>query len=301
MLRWSPARRQKQPQNNPRAGLVAGRRTPYIGTMKNALALPARLFGRAPRVNLVRLQGMIAAQGRGRLNDAELAPVLERAFRAGKPKAVALQINSPGGSPVQSSLIAARIRRLGDETGVPVHAFVEDAAASGGYWLATAADDIHCDSCSIVGSIGVIAAGFGLQELIARHGVERRVHTAGQSKNQLDMFRPEKPEDVERLNRLLEQMHAAFIGQVRQRRGAKLSGETELFDGSFWLGAEAVRLGLADAIGHAVPVLKARYGDKVRLVPYGVRRPFLARFGMALAADAMTMVDERALWARLGV
>jgi len=287
-------------------GLVAQPPASYIGAMKNPrslnpLALPARLFRRAPRINVVRLQGMIAAQGRGRLNDAELAPLLERAFRAGKPKAVALLINSPGGSPVQSSLIAARIRRLADETGVPVHAFVEDAAASGGYWLATAADDIHCDSCSIVGSIGVISAGFGLQELIARHGVERRVHTAGRSKNQLDMFRAEQPEDVEKLNQLLAQMHDAFIAQVRMRRGARLNAATELFDGSFWLGAEAVRLGLADAIGHVVPVMKARYGDKARMVPYGVRRPFLARFGMALATDAMAVADERALWARLGV
>ena len=281
-------------------GLVAAAGASYIGAMKNALALPARLFRRAPRINLVRLQGMIATQGRGRWIDAELAPVLERAFRAGKPRAVALLINSPGGSPVQSSLIAGRIRRLGDETGVPVHGFVEDAAASGGYWLATAADDIHCDACSVLGSIGVISAGFGLQELIARHGIERRVHTAGRSKNQLDMFRPEKPEDVAKLDRLLEQMHEAFIAQVRARRGTRLDSATELFDGSFWLGAEAVRLGLADAIGHAVPVLKARYGDKVRLVPYGVRRPLLARFGMALASDAMAVAEERALWARLG-
>lgn len=269
--------------------------------MMNPLALPARLISRAPRINVVRLQGMISPQGRGRLNDAELATVLERAFRAGRPKAVALVINSPGGSPVQSSLIAARIRRLADETKTPVHAFVEDAAASGGYWLATAADDIHCDACSILGSIGVIAAGFGLNELIARHGVERRVHTAGTSKGQLDPFRPEKPEDVERLHTLLEQIHAAFIAQVRARRGGRLAADTDLFDGSFWLGADAVRLGLADAIGHAVPVLKARYGEKVRLVPYGVRRPFLARFGMTLFQDAMTQAEERALWARLGV
>lgn len=269
--------------------------------MKTALSLPARLFKRAPRINVVRLQGMIAAQGRGRLNDASLAPVIERAFRAGKPQAVALTINSPGGSPVQSALIAARIRRLADETGLPVHAFIEDAAASGGYWLATAADDIHCDACSLLGSIGVISAGFGLHEMIARHGIERRVHTAGLSKSQLDMFRPEKPEDVERLNLLLEQMHGAFIGQVKARRGDRLTTETELFDGTFWLGAEAVRLGLADAIGHAVPALKARYGEKAKLVPYGPSRPFLARFGMALTTEAMGMVEERALWARLGM
>jgi len=269
--------------------------------MTNLLALPARLFSRAPRINVVRLQGMIATQGRGRLNDAELAPVLERAFRAGRPKAVALVINSPGGSPVQSSLIAARIRRLADESKTPVHAFVEDAAASGGYWLASAADDIHCDACSILGSIGVIAASFGLHELIGRHGVERRVYTAGTSKSQLDPFRPEKPEDVERLKRLLDQMHETFIGQVRARRGSKLVSDTDLFDGTFWLGEESVRLGLADAIGHAVPVLKARYGEKARLVPYGIRRPFLSRFGMALAEDAMSAAEERALWAQLGV
>ncbi len=240
------------------------------------------------------------AQGRGRLNDADLAPMLERAFRAGRPKAVALAINTPGGSPVQSSLIAARIRRLADETHTPVHAFVEDAAASGGYWLASAADDIHCDACSVVGSIGVIAASFGLHELIGRHGIERRVHTAGRSKSQLDPFRPENPEDVARLDTLLEQMHEAFIRQIKARRGDRLTTDTDLFDGRFWLGAEAARLGLVDGIGHAVPALRERYGDKVRLVPYGPRRPWLSRFGLALAEDAMAAAEERALWARLG-
>ena len=247
--------------------------------MEKLLALPARLWRRPPRVNGVRLEGVIAPQGRGRLSDATLAPVLERAFRAGRPRAVALMINSPGGSAVQSALIAARIRRLAAETGIPVHAFVEDVAASGGYWLATAGDDIHCDASSVLGSIGVIYAGFGAQDLIARIGVERRVHTAGKSKSQLDLFRAENPEDVARLGRLLEQIHGNFIEQVRSRRGALLDGETELFDGDVWLGADAVRLGLADAIGHAVPVLKARYGDKVRLIGYGPRRPLLARLG----------------------
>lgn len=265
------------------------------------LSLPARLLGReAPRVNLIRLQGAIAAEGRGRLSDATLAGVIEKAFRAGKPVAVALAINSPGGSPVQSALIAARIRRLAGEKRIPVHAFVEDAAASGGYWLATAADDIHCDAASILGSIGVIAAGFGAHEALGRLGIERRVHTAGRSKSQLDPFRPEKPEDVARLGELLEQMHEVFIAHVKARRGAKLSGETELFDGRFWLGAEAVRLGLADGLGHAVPVLKARYGEKVRIVPFGLRRPFMARFGLAMAESALGMAEERALWARLG-
>ena len=269
--------------------------------MKNALALPARLFDRSPRVNIVRLQGMIAAGGRGRLSDESTAPLLERAFRTGKPKAVGLVINSPGGSPVQSALIGARIRRLSDETKVPVHAFVEDAAASGGYWIASAADDIFCDPASILGSIGVISASFGLHEAIGKLGIERRVHTAGRSKSQLDPFRPENPEDIERLDSLLEQMHGVFIDHVKERRGAKLTAETDLFDGRFWLGREAVRLGLADGIGHAVPTLKARYGDKLRFRSFGPRKRLLSRFGLTLAQEAVSGVEEAALWARLGL
>lgn len=266
----------------------------------NPLALPARLFRRAPRVNLVRLQGMIASGPRGRLSDESVAPLLERAFRAGKPAAVGLIVNSPGGSPVQSSLIGARIRRLAEETKTPVHAFVEDAAASGGYWIAAAADDIHCDPASILGSIGVISAGFGLHEAIAKLGIERRVHTAGRSKSQLDPFRPENPDDVARLETLLEQMHGVFADHIRARRGPRLSTDTDLFDGRFWLGAEAVRLGLADGIGHPVPWLKARYGDKARLAMFGPKRRLLSRFGLTLAQDALAGVEEAALWARLG-
>lgn len=258
-------------------------------------------MNKSPMVAVVRLQGMIAASGSpGRLNDAALAAVLEAAFRRGKPKAVALVINSPGGSPVQSALIAARIRRLSEEHKVPVLAFVEDVAASGGYWLATAADEIFCDANSILGSIGVISAGFGLHEMIGRIGVERRVYTAGVSKSQLDPFRPENPEDVARLKGLLEQMHGNFIAQVKDRRGAKL-GERELFTGEFWLGAQAVDLGLADSIGHLVPVMKARFGDKVRFRQYGMRRPFLSRLGLSLMQDALALSEERALYARYGL
>jgi signal peptide peptidase SppA len=260
-----------------------------------------RLTGRAgPRVNLFRLAGAIAPGGRGRLSDEGLGGLIERVFRAGRPTAVALVINSPGGSPAQSSLIAARIRRLADEHKVKVHAFVEDAAASGGYWLACAADDIHCDETSILGSIGVIAAGFGAHEAIARLGIERRVHTAGASKSQLDPFRPEKPDDIARLEDLLGQMHSVFIAHVRARRGARLSAETDLFDGRFWLGGEAVRLGLADGIGHPVPTLKRLYGEKVRIAAYGQRRPLATRLGLSLAEQALAGLEERALWARLG-
>jgi signal peptide peptidase SppA len=258
-------------------------------------------LSRKPLIPVLRLQGMIAAApGSGRLNDASLAPVIEAAFARGKPAAVALVINSPGGSPVQSALIAARVRRLAEKHKVPVHAFVEDVAASGGYWLATAADDIHVDPSSIVGSIGVISAGFGLQDLIARYGVERRVYTAGTSKSQLDPFRPENPEDVARLRGLLDQIHQNFIAQVKERRGAKLA-DADLFNGEFWLGARAVELGLADGIGHLLPVLQARYGEKLRLRPYSLRRPFLSRFGLSLMQDALALSEERALLARYGL
>ncbi len=257
---------------------------------------------RAPRVAVLRLQGMIAAGGRpGQLNDAVLAPVIEAAFRRGKPSAVALVLNSPGGSPVQSALIAARIRRLAEETELPVFGFVEDVAASGGYWLATAADEVFADANSIIGSIGVISASFGLQDAIAKLGVERRVYTAGKSKSQLDPFRPENPEDVARLTGLMEQIHANFIAQVQDRRAAKLADDDRLFTGEFWLGRQAVELGLVDGIGHLAPVMKERFGDKVKFRSYGVRRPLLARFGLSLMGDAVALAEERALYARFGL
>ncbi len=259
---------------------------------------------------MLRLTGTIGATRPGAqgLSDAALAPMIERAFRKGKPAAVALVINSPGGSPVQSALIAARIRRLAEETGVRVHAFVEDMAASGGYWLACAADDIWADASSVVGSIGVISSGFGLEGLIARHGIERRVHTAGGSKSFLDPFRPEKPEDVARLTRLLEDIHESFRDHVRARRGARLA-EGDLFTGEIWTGRRALATGLIDGLGHPVPKLKELYGEKVRIVPYGLRRPLLRRLGASfgaglgqeIAGAALETAEERALWARYGL
>ncbi|RRH73898.1 S49 family peptidase [Falsigemmobacter faecalis] len=267
------------------------------------LSLP--FLAKPPRVSLIRLSGAIGAAGRfgGGLNDAALAPLIERAFTVGKPAAVALIINSPGGSPVQSSLIAARIRRLAEEKQLPVHAFVEDAAASGGYWLACAADDIHADDSSILGSIGVISAGFGFADLIARHGIERRVHTAGRSKSTADPFRPETPEDEARLRMILDPIHSAFIAHVKERRGAKLDLSTpDLFEGAFWAGQDAVRIGLADGIGHAVPVLRRIYGEKVKLVPQVARRGLLSKLGLKAGAEALAEVaEERALWARVGL
>jgi signal peptide peptidase SppA len=256
-------------------------------------------LSRAPTVNVIRLQGAIAAGGRG-LSDAALAPVLTRAF-ARKPVAVVLEINSPGGSPVQSSLIAARIRRLADEKSVPVHAFVEDVAASGGYWLATAADRIWVDRGSIIGSIGVISAGFGLQDFIARNGIERRIHTAGRSKSQRDPFVAERPEDVARLDALLSELHDYFIAHVRARRGDWLVEEPELFTGEYWLGDRAVSLGLADGIGHLVPKMQELFGPKVRLRRFGVKRGLLSRLGAAALEQGLGAVEERALFARYGL
>lgn len=253
-----------------------------------------------PVVAVVRLQGAIATGARG-LNNQGLAPVIERAFSRGKPAAVALVINSPGGSPVQSALIASRIRRLAEEKRIPVHAFVEDVAASGGYWLAAAADRIWVDRASIVGSIGVISAGFGLHEMIARIGVERRVHTAGRSKSMLDPFRPEKPEDIERLDAILNDMHATFIDHVKARRGARLKDDPDLFTGAFWTGQGAIDRGLADGIGHLVPKMKEMFGDKVRFRRYGQRRGLLSRLGGAAVDQAMGVIEERAAYARYGL
>ncbi|MBD3763511.1 MAG: S49 family peptidase [Rhodobacterales bacterium] len=253
-------------------------------------------------VPVIRLQGLIAA-GRpgGALNDAALAPLLERAFTRGKPAAVALAINCPGGSPVQSSLIAARIRRLAAETDVPVHAFVEDLAASGGYWLACAADRIWVDESSLVGSIGVISSGFGFAEAMARLGVERRVQTAGRSKSWNDPFLPQKPEDVARLRAILEPLHQTFIAQVRARRGDRLDATADLFNADVWLGAQAVRLGLADGVAHLVPKMKELFGDKVRLVPLGQRRSLAQRLGLQLADATALAVEERLAGARYGL
>lgn len=264
---------------------------------------PLRRYFNRTRVTVLRLEGVIGGGGRlggGSLTDAGLAPLIEAAFRRGKPKAVALAINSPGGSPAQSSLIAARIRRLADEKRIPVHAFVEDVAASGGYWLATAADSIHVDPNSIVGSIGVISASFGFQELIGRYGIERRVHTAGEDKSMLDPFRPERPEDVARLTALQALIHRNFINHVTSRRGARLTG-ADLFTGDIWVGEAGVQVGLVDAVGHLVPVMRELYGKDVRFSLVAQRRPLLRRLGLPGVAEALGQVEERAHWARFGV
>ena len=267
-------------------------------------------FRRGPVVPVVRLSGVIATGGllgsRG-LSIESMAPLLARAFAQRGAKAVALVINSPGGSPVQSALIAKRIRLLATEKKLPVIAFVEDVAASGGYWLACAADEIIADGASIVGSIGVVSAGFGFQDLIAKLGIERRVHTSGENKSMLDPFRDEKPEDVERLKRLQAEIHDGFKDWVRERRGTKLKGgDSLLFTGEFWTATRGLELGLVDSLGELRAVLQARYGAKVHLPVIAARRKFLSRFGLGsgielIGPSTLAALEERAHWQRFGL
>lgn len=276
--------------------------------------LPVRRFKEPPPVVAVlRLSGVIGGIGpvRRGLSLASQAHLIERAFKLPRLKAVALTINSPGGSPVQSALIAGRIRALAEEKNIPVVAFAEDVAASGGYWLACAADEIFAHESSIVGSIGVISAGFGFPALLERLGVERRVHTAGERKAMLDPFRSEDPTDVARLETIQTDVHESFQDYVRQRRGERLTGEeADLFSGEFWTGRRALELGLVDALGDLRQVMRERYGEKVRLRLIDSARPrWRPRLSVEvpapdLAASAAALVgavEERALWARYGL
>jgi signal peptide peptidase SppA len=275
--------------------------------------LPARYRAKHPLVPVVRLSGAIGAALplRPGLSVAACAPALERAFGMPGIKAVAVVINSPGGSAAQSHLIFKRIRAHADEKKVSVFVFVEDVAASGGYMIACAGDEIFADPSSLVGSIGVISAGFGFERLIERFGVERRVHTAGRNKAMLDPFRPERPEDVARLKEIQGQVHAAFRGLVEGRRGARLKGDPDaLFSGEVWAGAEALAIGLIDGLGDVRSVMRERFGDKVRLTLVPTERSsLLARwFGrsgspqvMLDPAAVIAALEERAAWARWGL
>lgn len=280
--------------------------------------LPGRLGERSDRqvVSLVRLQGVITATAgpvaRSVINSSVLEKTLERAFAPAGLSAVALLVNSPGGAPTQSALVADRIRGLAEERGVPVLAFCEDVAASGGYWLACAADEIYAHSTSLVGSIGVVSQGFGLDGLIERFGVQRRLYTAGTSKARLDPFLPEKPEDVEWLRGLQDQLHEMFQQWVVARRGDRLKVGADLFTGEVWTGTRAVELGLVDGLGTARGVLAERFPD-AELVPVQVRKPLLARLGVgggpeaggALGVDGLLGIVEaagiRAAWSRYGL
>jgi signal peptide peptidase SppA len=270
--------------------------------------IPARFRKSQPIVNVLRLHGAIGMSQplRPSLTAKDLEPLLEKAFTK-NIKAVALSINSPGGSPVQSAIIHARIRSLAEEFKVPVYVFCEDVAASGGYWLACAGDEIYADESSVVGSIGVISAGFGFVEAIGKLGVERRVHTSGENKSILDPFQPQKQEDVDRLLALQKDIHAAFKTLVRTRRAGKLKGdESEMFSGAFWAGRQAQELGLIDGIGHLHDILKQKFGDKLVLKNIAASQGWgLKRLGFGtfaeLPAAAIDAVEIRALWSKFGL
>lgn len=284
--------------------------------MKKALAniaarLPLIRRRVVPLVTVIRLDGAIMP-GRGsfgadQLNIESLAPVIAAAFRPKRLSAVALVINCPGGSPVQSALIARRIRDLADEKNIKVYAFVEDAAVSGGYWLATAADEIYANPSSMVGSIGVIYAAFGFNEVMAKIGVERRVHTAGLRKAMLDPFQAENQDDVDKLKKLQGEIHQQFIDQVKSRRGDRLddSQSGDLFSGDVFLGEQGQALGLVDGMGDLYGTMRQKLGKKVRLIRMGGGRPLFRRLSGVGGGDPVSRllntIEQRLYWYRIGL
>jgi len=296
--------------------------------MKNLIArfLPGFLrrrfapdYERPAIVAVVRLNGVIGAVSplRGGIDLASVAGTLEDAFKLKGVKAVALAINSPGGSPVQSALIYKRIRALSAEESVPVYAFAEDVAASGGYMLACAADEIYADDSSIIGSIGVVSAGFGFTGLIDKLGIERRVHTAGENKATLDPFKPENPDEVKRLLELQAEVHEGFKALVRTSRGERLKVTDDLFTGAFWAAGGAKARGLIDGLGDLRSVMREKFGDEVKLRVVGTRKPFWRRgigmsdrrgpepfgadMGANLAQGLLSTLENRSLWSRFGL
>lgn len=270
-----------------------------------------RLFRRSgPVIPVVRLQGILAPDLKpGRLNIATVEPLLKRAFGFKKAPVVAIIVNSPGGSAVQSRLIAERIRQLATETKKKVLVFTEDAAASGGYFIAVAGDEIIADPSSIVGSIGVIYAGFGFVEAIEKLGITRRVYTAGKSKSTLDAFLPEKEEDVARIKEMELDIHEIFIDYVKSRRGDKFTLEDDaLFTGKFWTAKRGLALGLVDGLGDVYSTLRERYGKDVKLKTIEAKRGLfqLPQFALEarggdLAGRTLATLEDRAIWARLGL
>lgn len=280
-----------------------------------------RFFNRGPVVPVLRFTGPIGMSTplRPGLSLASLAGPIEKAFGLSKLPTVAVVINSPGGSPVQSHLIYSRIRQLAAEKGKRVYVFCEDVAASGGYFLALAGDEIYADPSSIVGSIGVISASFGLDRFINRYDIQRRVHTSGRDKGSLDPFQPERAEDVARLKDLQRNVHDVFISIVKQSRGGKLKGpEEEMFSGAFWSAARAYEYGLIDGVADLRGKMKVLHGEKVRLraVPlapsgllsrfrrlpgFGARDNDGIAFAPTLADDLISAVEARALWSRFGL
>lgn len=277
--------------------------------------LPQRFRTDMPVVPVVRLTGVIGFSTplKPGLSLASVARTLETAFKVKRAKAVALAINSPGGSPVQSHLIFRRIRELSEEYKVPVLSFIEDVGASGGYMIACAGDEIICDASSIVGSIGVVGGTFGFDKAIEKLGIERRIYTSGERKVTLDPFLPENPEDVARLKAIQKDIHEGFIALVKERRGARLRGpESALFSGEYWAGNKSLEFGLVDRIGDLRSILRERFGDKVKMPLvaekgwFGRRLPGVGQklgieFPGGLTDDLVSTLEARAIWARYGL
>lgn len=280
--------------------------------------IPARFRKKKVKIPVVRLSGVIQAGGsqfRPALNLANVEELLEEAFETKKAPAVAIAINSPGGSPVQSRQIFYKIRALAKKHEKKVLVFVEDVAASGGYLIALAGDEIIADPTSIVGSIGVISGGFGFTELIKKVGVERRIYTAGENKSVLDPFMPEKESDIAHLKSLQLDVHKVFIDMVKESRAGKLAEDDTLFTGLFWSGEKGLALGLVDALGDMETELRLRYGDDVEIEPVEASRGFVARMisgrataprlggeiGAGAAEAAILTAEERLWWSRYGL
>ena len=273
--------------------------------------IPLPLLGDTkPVVAILPLEGVIGTSGKfsEALNLAGVEKRIEAAFDVFGVKAVALAINSPGGSPVQSELIMRRIRKLSEEKEIPVYAFAEDVAASGGYMLSLAADEIYASAASIIGSIGVISAGFGFDKAIEKVGVDRRVYTAGENKSILDPFQPEKEEDVKFLKEIQKDIHGFFKDMVKERRGDKLKGTQKvMFSGKFWTGTEAEKMGLIDGVGDLQSVMKEKFGEKTKFNRIEGEKSFIkSLLGLggrkrAISREIMAVLDERAHWGRFGL
>ena len=266
-----------------------------------------KFFKRRPLVAVIKMNGVIGTGGfgRSRINYESIENSINKAFGERRAKAVSLVINSPGGSPVQSSLIYKRIRYLADKKDIPVLVFVEDVAASGGYWLACAGDEIYADKASIIGSIGVISASFGFSEAIKKIGIERRVYTTGKAKGSLDPFKPENPNDIKMLKNIQNDIQQAFIDLVSSRRGKRLTNDVDLFTGAFWSGTEAVKLGLIDGIGEMREILRERFGKNVKIKIIAKRKGFLTNLTQSrnqnIIKNLISTIEENEIWRRFGL
>ncbi len=273
-----------------------------------------KIFTPKDKVVVMRMAGVIADSSNTRkagISFQKYTKLIDKAFGIDNVKALALVINSPGGAPTQCALISNQIQRLSKEKEVPVYAFVEDVAASGGYWLACTADKIYAQETSIIGSIGVISGGFGFTELIQRHGIERRIYTSGKDKSFLDPFTEEKPADVKRLKKLQSQLHESFKNWVKESRGDRLNGtDAVLMEGGFWVAPEAIEKGIIDELGDVTEVMKSEFGEKVKfiemspekkmfagLIPFGAE----AKIDGEILIDALDVMNNRALWTRYGL